>query len=174
VAVTQLPPRNRLETRIALVKLRVAVGVVVLSVSLAACGGSSAPAKHAVKPGDHLAAVKFASCMRSHGVPNFPDPAAGHGFQFPIDSVAEVSSPAFKGAQQDCKTFAPPGGPPRSGGVTRSQVVYAQCMRKHGFKHYPDPTANDQGPAFVQAMQKAGIDMGSPAFSRASKACNSG
>ncbi|HWE14776.1 MAG TPA: hypothetical protein VG365_14735 [Solirubrobacteraceae bacterium] len=59
------------------------------------------------------AALKFAHCMRTHGVPNFPDPtfssSGGPGDKGPLP--VNASSPAFKQAQAACGK-----GPGRGGG----------------------------------------------------------
>ena len=48
--------------------------------------------------------LKFAQCMRIHGVPNFPDPRfpPGGGIAIPGPAGASASSPAFRHAQQVC------------------------------------------------------------------------
>ena len=54
------------------------------------------------------ALLKFARCMRTHGLPDFPDPTiSGHGIQinFPVDP----SSPQFQSALKACRAVAPPG-----------------------------------------------------------------
>ena len=51
------------------------------------------------------AALRFSQCMRSHGVPNFPDPTfAGGGMALELrrDSGIDPNAPAFKAAQQAC------------------------------------------------------------------------
>jgi hypothetical protein len=60
--------------------------------------------------------VKFATCMRSHGI-NIPDPVAGQGGGFGIRQAlgsVDVNSPAFKSAMTACRSVAPqlrrPGG----------------------------------------------------------------
>jgi hypothetical protein len=55
-------------------------------------------------------ALKFSQCMRSHGVPNFPDPKAsggGVGLVIGKNSGIDPNSPQFKAAQQACKTLLP-------------------------------------------------------------------
>ena len=51
------------------------------------------------------AAVKFATCMRAHGVPDFPDPQGtsngGIGFSA-TPGGSDTSSPAFQRADQKC------------------------------------------------------------------------
>jgi hypothetical protein len=66
-------------------------------------GGKPSPPSAAQRQ----AALRFAQCMRSHGVSNFPDPQLGGGHvtirgQTPID----LNSPAFKAAQQACQPLA--------------------------------------------------------------------
>jgi len=50
----------------------------------------------------NAAALKYATCMRSNGVPNFPDPN-GQGVLLIQGGNIEASSPAFQKAQTACK-----------------------------------------------------------------------
>jgi hypothetical protein len=54
--------------------------------------------------------LKFSQCMRSHGEPDFPDPAANGSITLPSGMNAE--SPQFQKAEQDCQSLMPsnPGG----------------------------------------------------------------
>jgi hypothetical protein len=55
-------------------------------------------------------ALEFSQCMRSHGVPNFPDPkASGGGLELAIPKSAGIdpNSPQFKAAQQACRKLLP-------------------------------------------------------------------
>jgi hypothetical protein len=54
--------------------------------------------------------LKFSACMRSHGVPNFPDPAANGSITLPPGMNAE--SPQFQAAGKACQSLMPlnPGG----------------------------------------------------------------
>ena len=73
---------------------------------------STATGKGATSPGSgspEAAALAFAQCMRSNGLPNFPDPKAGGGFLFHTSAGVDPSSPAFKAAQAKCKKFLPEG-----------------------------------------------------------------
>lgn len=55
-------------------------------------------------------ALKFAQCMRSHGVPNFPDPNfSGGQLKTKLQGI-DPNSPQFKSAQQACQSLAPGGG----------------------------------------------------------------
>jgi hypothetical protein len=53
------------------------------------------------------AKLQFSACMRTHGVPNFPDPIfSGGGVQLRFDASSGINpqSPAFKAAQTACGT----------------------------------------------------------------------
>lgn len=67
---------------------------------------------------DRAAALAFARCMRSHGVPGFPDPAftsprnAAHvlvlrGMVFAIGQTIDPKSPAFRHAASTCGVSTP-------------------------------------------------------------------
>ncbi len=92
-------------------------------------------------------AVKFATCMRSNGVSQFPDPSASG--KLTIDAVANGSSldpnsPAFKRAISACKHLEPAGftGSKRSSQQQQAALTFAQCIREHGVKDFPDPIPN--------------------------------
>jgi hypothetical protein len=57
-------------------------------------------------------AARFGECMRSHGLPNFPDPrTSGGNFTQQIPSNITPNSPAFQKAIQACQSVSPlPGG----------------------------------------------------------------
>ena len=82
-------------------------------------------------------AVKFAECVRAHGVPHFPDPDATGNFNFAVD----VSAATFTAAVKACKALQPPG--TLSGHRTVSQqsaaLRFAACVRAHGVPDFPDP-----------------------------------
>jgi hypothetical protein len=57
-------------------------------------------------------ALAFASCMRRHGEPDFPDPSSkGGGISFSLRGI-DPNSPQFQRAQNACQSMSPfPGGP---------------------------------------------------------------
>jgi hypothetical protein len=62
-----------------------------------------------VSPGEQSQYLKAAACIRSHGVPNFPDPTfSGGGVHIEHEQLNE-SSPAFKAAVHDCESLIPGG-----------------------------------------------------------------
>ena len=61
--------------------------------------------------------LNFAKCMRSHGVPDFPDPSpasaiwgSGGGQLFTLPSSINHNSPQFTSAQNACKSLLPSSG----------------------------------------------------------------
>jgi hypothetical protein len=153
---------------------------------VAACGGASGQSggtgTSAKTASDQ--ALKFASCMRSNGVPNFPDASAGGGIQISPGSGLNPQSPAFQAAQKACGKLLPGGGPgPRK--PTRAQFVaalaFARCMRTHGLPHFPDPLASfpgRSGPIIslrgMMFQPGPGLDPQSPAFQQAASHCGLG
>jgi hypothetical protein len=156
-------------------------------------GGSSASAEASRQSPEGTASVEqktlaFAKCMRSNGVPNFPDPNAGGGFH--IRAGTNPSSPAFKAAQAKCQKVMPGGGllgPGTTQASTRTMarmLKVAQCMRGHGISAFPDPTtsvpsihagigvvADREGAIFAIPST---IDMQSSQFTHAAAACGFG
>ena len=104
-------------------------------------GGSNAASTRAK-------AVRFAQCMRDNGVKQFPDPDASGTLT--IDGVANGSSvdpnsPTFDQALRACKDLQPAGftGRKRSTTQQRAALKFAQCIRDHGVKDFPDPSEGD-------------------------------
>jgi hypothetical protein len=165
---------------------RLSAALVAAAIPIAACGSSSSPpaagngSTNAASSANYTRALQFASCMRSHGVPNFPDPKAnssggmlvqaspGHT---EVNGVA-VNGPAFQSAMQACRSKLPGGGRPRPLSATRRQqmLAFSQCMRAHGISGFPDPTFGGGG-AQLRLGSQSGINPQSPAFQAAQKAC---
>jgi hypothetical protein len=62
-----------------------------------------------VSPAEQAQYLKAAACIRSHGVPNLPDPTfSGGGVHLAHQGLNE-SSPAFKAAVHACESLIPGG-----------------------------------------------------------------
>jgi hypothetical protein len=87
-------------------------------------------------------AVKFAACMRENGYPDFPDPKASG--EFP-DFGISVSPAVWTKALGACKELQPPGS--FSAHLSPKQLSaalkFAQCIREHGVKDFPDPLSGE-------------------------------
>ncbi len=157
-------------------RLAIAVTAIACGIALGACGSSAKPATTGGSNGN-ASFLNFSKCMRSHGVPNFPDPSTnGGGVKIAITPGSGLSpqSPAFQSAQQSCHKLLPGGGPPAQvpESVKLSALKFAQCMRAHGLRNYPDPTF--QAGDGVERPLPPGMTLSSPAFQSASKACGGG
>jgi hypothetical protein len=127
-----------------------------------ASGGGAAPGAGAAASGgtQTLAAqaLKFSSCVRNHGVPNFPNPVIqsqnnGQGVSISITPGPGLSkgSPKLRAAFQACQKYAPVGRSNSHAVPTKDQGYYvraAQCMRSHGINGFPDPTFRDGNVSF--------------------------
>lgn len=170
----------------------------------AACGDSDAPgiasigststttttpaAQNGTPASVYAAELAYTKCMRSHGVPNFPDPGASGGFVIAAGSGVDPRSQTFKAAQTACAKDLPGGGPggPGSGPPPTAEAMaqmlrIAQCMRRHGISKFPDPRSSlptsRAGIALISDIDgvilvfPSSIDTSSPAFVHAADAC---
>ena len=119
-------------------------------------------------------AVRFADCMRSHGVSNFPDPTSSpREFKQALDPTT-AHSPAFQPAVSACQHFLPHGGqqsqsPPPSHAQITAELAFARCLRSHGFPSFPDPSST--GELSHEMLANAGINIHQPAVVQAADAC---
>jgi hypothetical protein len=157
------------------------------SALIAACGSSSPGNSGAGKP-SHAQEIAFASCVRSHGVPNFPDPTSngrgglqiqqsdrsGSGPSTAVNGV-KVNGPAFQSALQACHRYLPSGGAPspaKTAQIKAQALAMARCMRTHGVPDFPDPQFQSApGGGFGIRIGGPGVDPKSPAFQAAQKSC---
>jgi len=110
--------------------------------------------------------------MRSHGVPDFPDPV-GNALQLKAGPGSDLdpTSPKFVAAATACKSLQPGGG--LGGRVNAAQqanaLKYSACMRQNGVPNFPDPVFSNGG----AQLKITNIDPNSPQFLAAQKACQS-
>jgi hypothetical protein len=159
--------------------------VVGMTLLLAACRHSPSYSHGAVgKPptaGPSASAVGYSACVRSHGVPTFPDPDGTGGLPKVDAQHLGVSSSRLQAARQACQHLLPDNGGTidagsidqcmRAADCPRSlvhQVLdeerrFAGCMRSHGVPNWPDPSIDSQGrPVFAISISKLGFDPYSP------------
>jgi hypothetical protein len=147
---------------------------VVLAVLAAGCGGglpgaaSGASSTTTAQNG----ALAFARCMRSHGVPGWPDPTSTGVFDKAKVRALGVSQSRLTSSSLRCNRLHPIDGRPEGQTITLAdQADYlraAACMRSHGFPGFPDPTFQDQS---VTANVPASVEQDTPKFKRAAATC---
>ena len=127
-----------------------------VAVLAAACGGSASPSQSAPT---YVQVLALAKCMRSHGVPNFPDPDASGGYSLTANgslagaggSSVDINSSQAQAAYGDCRHLVP-GGPSLSQLEQDEQqeqqqqakmlpvmLKYVHCMRSHDVPNFPAP-----------------------------------
>jgi hypothetical protein len=128
---------------------------------------STATATAPTDDGD--ARLKFAQCMREHGMSWFPDPEPGTG-GLQIKVPPGLDKAKVDAAMAACKKFMPNGGAPERLDPAQLEQVrrMSQCMRDHGITAFPDPDADGR----IQLNgDTLGTGPGQPKFDAAEKAC---
>jgi hypothetical protein len=156
-------------------------GALALGVLLAACGGGPPAGSSAgAGGGTHTGTgglLAYSSCMRSHGVPNFPDPGGKGAIpkQAVISALRSVSTSQARAASDACSHLLPPGGSlsgrPEPTITTQDQQDYlnaAACMRSHGITDFPDPTFSG---GHVSVDIPSSVDTHSAQFTQAQHTC---
>lgn len=165
---------------------RAALVFALLSVALlaAACGGGASPGNTTIPPAGksgstaaiYTAKLHYAQCMRTHGVPNYPDPQSNGQFLIqPGENLPSRSSAQFISANQACQHLLPDGGdtPAERQQFLTAGLKYSHCMQTHGEPKFPDPTAHGPNGEPCICAGAGGIDENSPQFQSAEQACQS-
>jgi hypothetical protein len=152
------------------------------AVAIAACGSTNSSTRSA--PNQSTQLLAFSECMRSRGVPSFPDPS-GQGIHIGPGSGIDPSAPAFRAARSACDKLLPGGGPgnqhPTAQPIDMARQI-SECMRQHGVTGFPDPSFTPpSSPAGYSLVIDLGgvvlavpstIDPSSPVFVQAASACH--
>ena len=141
----------------------------------AACSGSpSSTGSGAPNAGGsaNSQAVAYSRCVRSHGVPGFPDPASNG--QIPKEAViralSRLSDSRAMAATNACANLNPAGqgGPTLAAQEQQDYLRAAACMRSHGITNFPDPTFPG---GRVNLSIPSSIDTKSRQFTQAAQTC---
>jgi hypothetical protein len=165
------------------------VAVVLTSVALlaAACGGGASPSQTtttsnppAAQGGStaaiYTAKLHYAQCMRTNGVPNYPDPQSNGQFLIqPGENLPARNSAQFISANKACQHLLPDGGDTPAGQQQFLAVglKYSHCMQTHGVPNFPDPRAHGPNGQPCICEGANGPDENSPQFQKAEQACQS-
>jgi len=144
-----------------------AILALVLPAAVACSGGSGPPPAGSGAPaaGGSAAApsaVAYSHCMRSHGVPNYPDPPSGGQVPKADPQQLGASSAQLQVAQRSCRHLYPGNGGALGASLRQceetgncpqamvhramnSMLAFSRCMRAHGVLNWPDPTVDSQG-----------------------------
>ena len=178
------PPTSRIAAAI------IATGALVVLVAACSSPSSAGGSPAAAGSATSSSAVAYSHCMRSHGVPRFPDPPSSGGL--PKGSAQElgVAGSRFQAAQRACQHLIP-----ATGGSAQQQeqqcfvahdcspavvhrlmnvmLRFAVCMRSHGVPKFPDPTTDSQGQPFFDVSAQGISDRAShsPQFTNKLNEC---
>jgi hypothetical protein len=148
--------------------------IAAVSLLAAGCGGGHSGSPGSTPPAQN-GAEAFARCMRSNGIPGWPDPTSAGVFDKAKLRQLGLSVARVRAIEDGpCKNLVPTGGgSPDSPQQVRTRVAdalsFARCMRSHGVARFPDPTA--QGQLTIEMVQAQGIDVHSPSVLQAVQAC---
>jgi hypothetical protein len=154
--------------------LSVLLSVSAVLLSLAACASSASNTADQAASSKYVKAIGFARCMRSHGVPDFPDPSSG-GFQLntkndvPRVNGVQLNAGAFQSGIHACGSPYASQSQPPSATQRRAAVQHSDCMRSHGVPNFPDPTFNGN---HIE-ISAPGVNPNSPAYKAAAASCGS-
>ena len=145
----------------------IATAVLAAACSISSSSTGSAGSPNAGGSASAHSGVGYSHCIRSHGVPGYPDPN-GDGV-LPKTSAQRlgVSSSQLQAAQSACQHLLPSNGGTLNADSFRQCMLtgdcpqalvrqamtemlrFSRCMRAHGVPNWPDPTIGTQGrPAF--------------------------
>jgi hypothetical protein len=137
--------------------------------SASASGASAAPGIVAPDSGNDPhggPAAIFDACLRTHGVPNMPEPSPGKGS--PLPSGVDPNSPRFRKALRECVRLVPAAAPPDMvAHPVGPLLAFAKCMRAHGVAGFPDP--DGQGHFHQSALGR--VDANASVFQTAIEIC---
>jgi hypothetical protein len=149
-------------------------------------GGSSSSPESESSASAQQKIIAFSHCMRTHGVPEFPEPSEGHVLLRSSDRNGHVTgvnprSAQFQAASKACAKLSPKGGkapsPAEQAKLQEKALQFSQCMRTHGVPSFPDPEFSSGGGVGIRiGGRKDGpsrIDPSSPEFQAAQRACQS-
>jgi len=113
--------------------------------SAAGSGGSSSSSGPA-----SASLLSFSQCMRSHGVPDFPDPEPSGDAKFPSARQLGVSDSQYHTSENACQQLLPAGANDVFPPAEVQQLLigmrgFSQCVRSRGEPNWPDPTVDSQG-----------------------------
>jgi hypothetical protein len=111
--------------------------------------------------------------MRSHGIPDFPDPNSSG--QIPKEAIIQLgaSTSVLQSAQRACVRLWPfqPLPQAQQRRLLSDDLKFARCMRSHGLPNFPDPSTRSDGPYFAISISKDGFDPHSSQILARARAC---
>lgn len=158
----------------------VTAGLLAAGLAIVACGGATSTpgaAGASARGGTHATGLlAYSSCMRSHGVADFPDPTSTGGIPKETGQQLGVSLSQLHAANRACQHLIP-AGDSLSGQASPTITVQQQqdylnaaaCMRSHGITNFPEPSFSGGHVEFPQLEHL--VDVNSSQFIDAYHSC---
>jgi hypothetical protein len=150
-------------------RVRLFAAIATIMLMLAAChsgSGSRSPMSGGLSTS--ASAVGYSACVRTHGVPNFPDPDSRGNLPKVSPAQLGVSATLFQSATSACARLLQPS--QTQGQQTLSGMRdFVRCMRSHGVTNWPDPTTDSGGQAVFDLRGQ--LDPDSPQIATISADC---
>jgi hypothetical protein len=165
------PWRRRARAAAVITAMAAAVLLMAACSSPSSTGSGSSPSgRGSANAGGSVLA--YSRCMRSHGVPNFPDPDSSGRIskQLVQSALNAVGDSKFRAAASACTSLAR-GGVGKATVTAQQQQDYlraAACMRSHGITAFPDP---DFSNGTVNFNIPSSINTSSTQFTQARQIC---
>jgi hypothetical protein len=146
--------------------------LVALVLATAACGGLPlvSAAKPTPTPNPYQASLAYSQCMRTHGVPDYPDPDPSGAVSIYAGPGSDLNpnSAALKAAKQACQSLEAAKGHRNWQESKQRLLAYSACMRSHGLPDFPDPVFTDSG---ATINPPSDVDPNSPLYKTADQVC---
>jgi hypothetical protein len=147
-----------------------------LALVVAGCGGGGSPGSHVAqlststapssppsRGSTHDQALAYARCIRSKGVPLWPDPESSGTFDKSKLTPHQlgVSTSQIGTAEKACRSLVPIYSAAQQSHVLAEALRFSRCMRAHGAANFPDPESNgaiviphamENSPAYLAAL----------------------
>lgn len=143
---------------------------------LVGCGGGGAAQGGSALSAQLRRALAYSHCMRSHGVPDFPDPNGQGEFRIQptgAGSDLDPSAPAYQAALAKCGPIPSTVTAAQENQAFEKVLKAAVCMRANGVPNYPEPTLTKGADGGID-LNYNGINPDAPVVQAAAKKCGYG
>ena len=140
-------------------KAVLALGGLVLAVSLTGCGGNddnggvatadgtpdASASAGSGGSGGKEAGLKYAQCMRENGVAEWPDPEVDDNGRVSYNVPDDIPDSVINAAEEKCREhrpFGPPDGEAADPQRIEQLREHSECIRENGIPDFPDPEAD--------------------------------
>ena len=140
------------------------------STTAASTANQGAPTFTAAQKAEELA---HSQCMRSHGVPDYPDPDSQGRILIQGGSGSDLNpnSKTFQNAEKACQSLQPQPTAAQQAQAEQAALRVSECMRAHGIKDYPDPSNDGRISISLQAGSGSDLNPNNPLFQAAQRVC---